>query len=235
MAGPATIQMHPQTYVSPASVDEQPADINMSVLKRWLYDRDALEREIAALTAELEASPVGLRGNLLDAEGFPRSDIDIPAIRVKRNRLAMMHTDHKIISKKLEAGMVELHARTKNAPLQPSGSASGSLEGPSSSSGPAGSAQTMQPTPSLQSFARIDQVFPNSPGAEAGFAVGDTVFRFGDVERSGGLAAVARLVGERAGQPIEVLVSRSGMEQRVVVTPHTWEGRGLLGIHLVPL
>ena len=50
----------------------------------------AIEAEIAAIQEELQTMPgkPGLKGNLVDKEGFPRADVDVHNVRIKRNRLA---------------------------------------------------------------------------------------------------------------------------------------------------
>ena len=41
----------------------------------------------------------GVKGSLVDAEGFPRADIDLFEVRKLRNRLACLQTDHCNIMK----------------------------------------------------------------------------------------------------------------------------------------
>lgn len=64
-----------------------------------------MEAEILQLKAECD--PVG---PVVDSDGFPRADIDIPAIRTKRNRLAMLQNDHKALMADIESQLHELHA-----------------------------------------------------------------------------------------------------------------------------
>ena len=53
-----------------------------------------MEEEISALTECLTAPGMpGLSGNLVDKEGFPRADIDIPQVRTMRGRIAYLQTD----------------------------------------------------------------------------------------------------------------------------------------------
>ena len=44
----------------------------------------------------------GIKGNLIDEDGFPRSDLDIHMIRIQRNRLAHLQTDHNEKMKEIE-------------------------------------------------------------------------------------------------------------------------------------
>ncbi len=54
--------------------------------------RAALEAEIAAILESL--GPLGAHGPLVDAEGFPRADVDVHAVRQSRHQLARLQNDH---------------------------------------------------------------------------------------------------------------------------------------------
>ena len=62
--------------------------------------RQALETEAAALVSELNAPlasggpPMGIDTPLVDADGYPRADIDVYRARTLRGRLATIKTDH---------------------------------------------------------------------------------------------------------------------------------------------
>lgn len=51
----------------------------------------------------------GVKGSLVDEEGFPRADIDLFEVRKFRNRLACLQTDHCTVMKKIEAGLLNIH------------------------------------------------------------------------------------------------------------------------------
>ena len=58
--------------------------------------RDAISAEMHGITTTLEApGGAGVKGSLVDSEGFPRSDIDIHTVRTQRHRLAVLETDFK--------------------------------------------------------------------------------------------------------------------------------------------
>jgi 26S proteasome non-ATPase regulatory subunit 9 len=67
-------------------------------LKVLIAQRDLLELEAEAISSELLSTgpngepPAGIKGNLVDSEGFPRGDIDIYSVRNKRNRLNVINT-----------------------------------------------------------------------------------------------------------------------------------------------
>ena len=64
--------------------------------------KESLEAEAEAIAVELDA-PVaetgapgpGLKGPLVDAEGYPRADVDLYRVRTLRGRHATIRTDHK--------------------------------------------------------------------------------------------------------------------------------------------
>lgn len=74
--------------------------------------KDDLEKSILDITEYLEAPGMpGVKGPLVDSEGFPRSDIDLFEIRKNRNRLACLQTDHVNLMKEIEKGLFSLHEK----------------------------------------------------------------------------------------------------------------------------
>jgi 26S proteasome non-ATPase regulatory subunit 9 len=62
-------------------------------VRELIAKKDSIESQIKELIDVLEAqNGVGMNGHLVDEDGYPRSDIDVYAVRVARN---------KVISKKL--------------------------------------------------------------------------------------------------------------------------------------
>ncbi|KAJ6994085.1 26S proteasome non-ATPase regulatory subunit 9-like [Populus alba x Populus x berolinensis] len=63
---------------------------------KLMEKRSALETEMNVIIDRLcQPGGPGLSGNLVDSEGFPRSDIDIPVVRAERHRRAELRNDHK--------------------------------------------------------------------------------------------------------------------------------------------
>lgn len=52
-----------------------------------INQKNLLEAQINELSSYLDAVGVGIKGSLLDNEGFPRPDLDIPLIRLKRHEI----------------------------------------------------------------------------------------------------------------------------------------------------
>ncbi|CAA0832936.1 26S proteasome regulatory subunit- putative [Striga hermonthica] len=78
---------------------------------KLMEKRSGIEAKINVIIENLyRPGDPGLAGNLLDHEGFPRSDIDIPPVRAERHRLPELHNDHKDITDKIEQNIQLLHS-----------------------------------------------------------------------------------------------------------------------------
>jgi len=99
----------------------------------------------------------------------------------------------------------------------------------------------------MEPFAKIDSVASNSPAQEAGLQVNDYILQFGTITTSSTstMQDVAQLVPQAAGQQtsITIVVQRQRQNndddmnneiKTIQLTPRPWNGRGLLGCHIVP-
>jgi len=103
---------------------EIPAD-----LKELMAKKEKLESEIGELSEYLNGPGMpGLKGGLVDSEGFPRADLDIISIRSARNRLAHLNTDHMEVMRIIESRLHELHAKERISVPHPRQSAGGRAE-----------------------------------------------------------------------------------------------------------
>ncbi|XP_004242595.2 uncharacterized protein [Solanum lycopersicum] len=181
----------------------------------------------------------GLSGNLVDSEGFPRTDIDIPSVRADRRRLAELRNDHKIITEKIDQNIQVLHsARLASSPSSVKDSGvQGSVVNIGSSSSPGNYSVTAATSAAMdidvvfsRPFAVIDEITEASPAAEDGLQLGDQVVRFGNVQSGENL--LQRLAAEaqsNQGCVVTMTVLRQGAMTNLQVTPRVWQGRGLLG------
>lgn len=99
-----------------------------------------------------------------------------------------------------------------------------------------------QPTiPPRPAFAKVDEVSPNSPAADAGLQLNDEIIAFGDVSLRDyptprdTLAALPALLRSHVGSQLEVIVRRVEEIVTLQLTPRQWSGNGLLGCHVVPV
>ncbi|EEC84585.1 hypothetical protein OsI_31394 [Oryza sativa Indica Group] len=122
----------------------------------------------------------GITGGLVDAEGFPRSDIDIPAVLAQRRKLAELRNDHKDITNKIEKNLEVLHSTKlsrNEASIPASSGTPASLHSGLSQNDPMEEdAVTRLP------FAIIDELTDGSPAAVDGLQLWDEIVKFGNVE-----------------------------------------------------
>ena len=205
-----------------------------SRLQKLSKQRDEYEKEIAEIVEDLNspgpkgAPPVGLKGNLLTHDGFPRNDIDIHAIRIQRNRLAHLQTDHKEIMKQIEQTVKDIFALPKDE-----------AEGGQAKEEELGLAEEDElEAEHLVAFLVVQDVSEGSPAEEAGLRNGDKILKFGRVKQGGKaqapeFSAIVQEVTVNANKPIIVIIERNLARKKLVLTPKSWAGRGMLGCQLV--
>merc|ERR550532_3287919 len=115
---------------------------------------------------------------------------------------------------------------------------------PQQTPGPENENQTEDSTPverevtpwSFEPFYRVNSVVENSPANNCGLKTGDLIIKFGTILADTFTPKlVIDLVQSSVGRPIPVTVRRNpeGIMEFALI-PKQWEGRGLLGCHLVP-
>ncbi|KAG8056782.1 hypothetical protein GUJ93_ZPchr0002g24010 [Zizania palustris] len=198
---------------------------------RLMDRRAALEAEMDAIIAALSApGGPGITGGLVDAEGFPRSDIDIPSVIAKRRKLAELRNDHKDITNKIEKNLEVLHSTKLSRNEQSIPRSSGtpaSLHSGSSQNDP-----MEEDVVTRLPFAMIDEMTDGSPAAVDGLLLWDEIVKFGNVEAGDRLQE--RLVSEALSNEdcqVPLVIIRQGAPLNLTVTPRKWHGRGLLGCH----
>ncbi|WVZ21060.1 hypothetical protein V8G54_008382 [Vigna mungo] len=213
--------------------------------------RSALEAEMNAIIARLsQPGAPGVSGALLDSEGFPRSDIDIPVVRAERRRLAELRNDHKEITEKINQNIQILHSarlESRSSVYKNPGNGDGSDSQTSSTTDTVSSMTSqnvlMRHSPNSMDvdvlisrpFAMVDEIADSSPAVEDGLQLGDQILKFGDVEAGDNL--LQRLSSEaqsNMGRAVPVVIVRQGIVINLSVTPRSWQGRGLLGYACCP-
>ncbi len=178
----------------------------------------------------LDQSGVGLHGSLVDREGFPRSDLDLNAIRTLRHQYACFQTDYKELMQKIESSMAELFEQEKKN---------------ESSASPVATTTTVDSSSVYEAskhgipFLQVNDVAPNSPAAKSGLIKKDQIIQFGSITReqvqSNGLKVLSQYVEQHLNQSITVQVKREATILLLEFIPQVWSGRGYLGCLLVPI
>uniref|UniRef100_A0A1A7Z1A7 26S proteasome non-ATPase regulatory subunit 9 n=1 Tax=Iconisemion striatum TaxID=60296 RepID=A0A1A7Z1A7_9TELE len=197
------------------------AGITMDDVKNLIKKKDEIEEQIKAYYDVLEDQGVGVEGSLVDAEGYPRDDVNLYQIRTARHNISCLQNDHKAIMAEIEEALHKLHAREKAKRDQDEAEEEAMEQ------------QVTLPPP----FARVDAVTEGSPASGAGLRVGDEIIEFGSVntENFQNLQNIASVVQHSEGKSLRISVIRSGQKAQMSLTPQRWSGRGLLGCNIVPV
>ncbi|KAI0927158.1 hypothetical protein AcV5_007768 [Taiwanofungus camphoratus] len=185
---------------------ETPADEVRALMAR----KENIEAELDAQLSILKANSSTLNSPLLDPEGFPRSDIDVWAVRHARVRIIELRND---LSALMDTIMTALQGVYNPASILKSEEAEVEMKS--------------SPVTELQPFAK-------------GLMRDDLVVSFGSLTRasfsSTSLQPLADLVAAQENREISVQILRPPEETITLrFTPRSgWGGRGLLGCHIVP-
>ncbi|XWS70406.1 hypothetical protein CRYUN_Cryun03dG0045500 [Craigia yunnanensis] len=212
---------------------------------KLMEKRSGMEAEMNAIIEQLcQPGGPGLSANLVDSQGFPRADIDIPVVRAQRHRLAELKNDHEEITGKINFNIQVLHSSRLTSTLKDSGIDGGSMNQNASVVSASASASlqnlVLRDSPSANDvdmissipFAMVDEIADASPAVEDGLQLGDQIVKFGNVKAGDNLPQ--RLASEaqvNQGHPLPVIIMRQGALINLMVSPRTWQGRGLLGCH----
>ncbi|XP_054712482.1 26S proteasome non-ATPase regulatory subunit 9-like [Uloborus diversus] len=187
-----------------------------SSLSALIAGRDYLEAELLKLHNQLKEYNVTMTEPLVDGEGYPRSDVDVYAVRHIRHQIICKENDYKALTKEIEEGLYALHAENKIVNSE---------------------SCTNQNQVQLKPFAKVDLVDPNSPAEKADLQVGDLLVKFGTLKFRNfeNLSEVAKLVNENLKKPIHVSVLRDDKLVPLILVPDEWSGKGHLGCRIKPL
>jgi 26S proteasome regulatory subunit N4 len=179
-------------FMLPSS--DSPAEKARALIAR----RTVLEAELDEQLSVLRSNGVDSRSPLVDADGFPRADIDVWAVRHARVRAIELRNDLVTLTNEIGAALTAVYD-------------------PALRSQSEGSSERKE-EPDASAFAKVDGVLSGSPAAAAvrqhlssnavrtlmrgfvqGLQTGDLVLRFGHLTRSAmtsGLQPLAALVAE---------------------------------------
>ena len=210
---------------------------NKEKVERLYKQREELEAEMASISQRLNGPNMpGLKGSLVDNEGFPigGGDVDLYSVRADRQRYNSLKNDHLQLTNAIEKEVQQLLSSSAS---------------PSSVGGGGGGTDTIVktkteknekvkiPTESItpkttstnrKAFAVVDILAPGSPADLDGLMVHDRILDFGGAFS---IADAALLIQDNLGKSHRVLVNRAGVDEILNIAPRTWNGNGLLGAH----
>ncbi|CAL8073915.1 unnamed protein product [Calicophoron daubneyi] len=166
--------VEPATSAPLDEVENEGANLKATV-SRLSTQKNIIEREIESLSLILTANAdVGLDKPLIDKEGFPRSDIDICAVRTARNRIICLTNDHKRVMHELGIALGQMHEFNRKNPSVLI------KETPKAAENRNPGVPLTSDTP-LDPFLLIDEIVPGSAAEQSGLKVGDEITSFGSV------------------------------------------------------
>ena len=192
---------------------------------QYSEERDKLEKEIKDLAEYLTAPGMpGIKGPLIDLEGFPLPGVDLYAIRQARQKFLCLNNDYTALMNKIEG---ELHAYYGNPSNAESVGKSHSM--------PIEVSLTTSDKP--VAFAEISEVAQGSPASSAGFQVFDKIIKFGSVNylNSNTLSGLQEFVKTSEGTEVPVVILRGSEIFRTIIKPAKWDGNGIIGCRFKPL
>ncbi|XP_054725452.1 26S proteasome non-ATPase regulatory subunit 9 [Anastrepha obliqua] len=203
---------------------------------KLMAEKERLESRISEYGNILASNNnVGMQGPLLDADGFPRSDIDVCQVRQARQQIICLQNDHKALMKEIEKNMHKLHAEAAEEQSQSlSHKAAGMHLEDDNELSNTNSEHSVLPT--AQVIVKVNMISRGSPAEEAGMQVGDEILEFGTVNSRNfqkDLSQIGDIVRHMQNQRIPLKVQRAGQHLDLILIPKTWGGRGLLGCNIV--
>lgn len=203
-----------------------------SEVSALIAERDQIENEIMELVAFLTAPDMpGLKGSLVDSEGFPLPNMDLYRVREARQRYNRLNNDYTDIMNKIEHSIHALHSQASEEEVHST-----------SERAVADPIAVSIEKPQHLPFARISEVTEGSPASTAEIRPEDRVVAFGPINHSNHseLRALGPFVRESENQDVAVVVLRKNAVNQdqlftLTVRPQTWHGQGLLGCRFLPI
>ncbi|CAE6448492.1 hypothetical protein ACGC1H_005548 [Rhizoctonia solani] len=201
-----------------------------------MAEREQVDQQLQAHISILSSHGADMSTRLVDAQGFPRADMDIVAVRTARVRVIELRNDRTRLTDAIAQALVDVHNAAPQTGVKINGVNGISGLSPAGTPEPAATPETLA---QLVPFARVDGVAPDSPAQQAGLQREDLILAFGGLTAqsfsNSSLQPLAQLVASHENRQIAVKVRRNDSEITLGFTPRSgWGGRGMLGCHIVP-
>ncbi|RNF12060.1 putative proteasome 26S non-ATPase subunit 9 [Trypanosoma conorhini] len=212
-------------------------------LLRLDEQRAELMRQVEEAMEFLRTTPVGLTGPLVDAEGFPRDDCDLYAVRRARQMVSCGQNDLKAMEASMHEKLAMLHEESQaEAKRQMERDEEARRKGKADAVERRRRVRLVDEMSKKPPFVRVVKALTDSPGAQAGLTAGDLILQYGEVDAAvvaaRGFGEMARVTGSHEGKTLSVWVKRRGGAAETVVelllVPKSWEGSGLIGCEFEP-
>lgn len=211
-------------------------------LDTLLAHRSEIEAQMDIHEATLKRNNnIDMPTPLVTVDGFPRSDIDVAAVRVARAAIVRLRNDYKRVDREIEGAVHE--AFRTGEPMRidfpaTRAQADGDSQGGSNSEG-----QRSRPG-QQRAFCFVNTVSPGSPAEAAGLFKDDKIVSFGSAEyhnhekmqRMASEVQRALVSNQELALVVTRMVNGSLQVLTLQLTPNSaWGGRGAVGAHFLPL
>ncbi|KAG6854650.1 hypothetical protein C0991_003298 [Blastosporella zonata] len=182
----------------------------MEHAKALIERKTNIEEQIEAQISILKANDSTLQTPLVDADGFPRADIDVYAVRSARVHIIELRNDLSAVTNDIAKALETIYnPATAPKDNEPDSGA--------------------EPRP----FAKVNAVAPGSPAADAGLQRDDLILKFGPLDHHAfvsSLQPLTEVVSANENKHIIIKALRAGQVVHLTLMPRTgWGGRGMLG------
>uniref|UniRef100_A0A034W716 26S proteasome non-ATPase regulatory subunit 9 n=2 Tax=Endopterygota TaxID=33392 RepID=A0A034W716_BACDO len=207
------------------------------LILKLMAEKEAMESKISDYGNILANNAnVGMDGPLVDAEGFPRNDIDVYQVRQARQQIICLQNDYKALMKEIEKQMHKLHSEAAENPTQLLSTNTATLRLEDDSDVPNTSMSSVSVEPPVKVIVKVNMISPGSPAEEAGLRVDDEILEFGTINSrnfQNNLTQIGDLVRHMQNKRVPLKVLRMGQQLDMILIPKTWSGRGLLGCNII--
>lgn len=176
--------------------------------------------------------------SLVDAEDYPRGDIDLYKVRTARQRINCLQNDLNSLIKEINSGLEAHFAEMKvsGEEQEPREERPKPIADSQGTSEKNGSTKITNKEP----FAIITDITSGSPAQDAGLRIKDEIIEFGSLhgENYEALKQFADIAEHKLNKQVAVLVKRKETEtsfETIQLVPRKWSGRGYLGMMVKPL
>lgn len=179
---------------------------------------------------------VDMTCTLVDAEDYPRGDVDVYKIRDARGRINCLRNDLNALMKEISEGLEQHFSELKVEDKSKEGDTKPATKTPETTRAPPAELVNKE------SFAVIDSIIEGSPADECGLCVRDEVVEFGSVNAKNfqNLTQLAEIAQHKLNQKVAVVIKRkrengSTLVDTIQLVPKKWSGRGYLGMVIKPI
>ena len=81
-----------------------------ATLNTLINHRKDIEQQLDGLYQVLQSQRVSMEDPLVDAEGFPRADVDVYQVRTARRDIIRLRNDHKHVSEAIHQALIQVYS-----------------------------------------------------------------------------------------------------------------------------